>query len=137
VNPLRRLLLGSGRLPAELGAALALEDLVLLAEELSGSITVRGHRTSLRQSLWRREPISGAIAVTARRLVVWAGRSKHIDVPLTHPLRAAIEVAVDRPDCVRFAYDAAAFDASRSGRVELRLRTAQAARVAELLATSS
>jgi hypothetical protein len=133
VNPLRRLLLGSGRLPAELGAALALEELLLLDEGLSGSITFRGYRSSLRRSLWRREPISGSIAVTARRLVVWAGRSKHIDVPLTHPLRAAIAVAVERPGRVCFAYDAAAFDASRSGRVELRLRTAQAARVAELL----
>jgi hypothetical protein len=59
--------------------------------------------------------------------VVWTGRSKHIDVPLNHPLRAAIEVSYDPPDRVRFAYDAAAFGPSRSGQVEVRLRTPQAA----------
>jgi hypothetical protein len=133
VNPLRRMLLGSGRLPAELGSDLAMESLLLLDEGLSGSITFRHYRAPRSRSSWRKEPISGAIAVSSRRLVVWAGRSKHIDVPLTHPLRTAIEVTVDRPGRVCFGYDAAAFNTSRSGRVELRLRTAHAARVAELL----
>jgi hypothetical protein len=133
VNPLRRLLLGSGRLPAQLGATLALEGLLVLDEGLPGSITFRHYRSRGRRWPWRSEPISGSVAVTARRLVVWAGRSKHIDVPLLHPALAAIEVAVDRPGRVCFAYDAGAFDGSRSGRVELRLRTSQASRVAELL----
>ena len=83
-----------------------------------------------------KEAISGAIALTASRLVVWTGRSKHIDVPLNHPLRAAIEVSYDPPDRVRFAYDAAAFGPSRSGQVEVRLRTPQAAHIADLLAAA-
>jgi hypothetical protein len=119
------MLLGSGRLPAQLGADLALESLLLLDEGLSGSITFRHYRAPRSRSPWRKEPVSGAIAVSSRR--------KHIDVPLTHPLRTAIEVTVDRPGQVCFGYDAAAFNDSRSGRVELRLRTAHAARVAELL----
>jgi hypothetical protein len=83
-----------------------------------------------------KEAISGAIALTASRLVVWTGRSKHIDVPLNHPLRAAIEVSYDPPDRVRFAYDAAAFGPSRSGQVEVRLRAPQAAHIADLLAAA-
>ena len=39
----------------------------------------------------------GAIAVTSQRLVVWAGRFEHIDVPHGHPLRAGVEVAVPQP----------------------------------------
>jgi hypothetical protein len=63
----------------------------------------------------------------------WPGRFKHIDVPHDHPLRAGIDVAAERPDRIRFAYDAGAANPSRSGTVEVRLRTARAAHVAELL----
>lgn len=134
MNPLRRLLLGSGRLPDELRTALAAEGVRLLDEGLPGSVTYRHYRAPGRRSNWRKEATSGAIAVSARRLVVWAERHRHIDVPLDHPLRDAIEVDVERPDRILFAYDAGAFDSARSGRVEVRLRTAQAGRIAELLA---
>jgi hypothetical protein len=136
VNSLRRVLPGSGRLAEELRAALTAEGLVLLEENLTGSITYRNYRAPGQRSSLKKEAISGAIAVTASRLVVWTGRSKHIDVPLNHPLRAAIEVSYDPPDRVRFAYDAAAFGPSRSGQVEVRLRTPQAAHIADLLAAA-
>ncbi len=69
-----------------------------------------------------------------RRLVVWAGRFKHIDVPLAHPLRASIEVGAESADRVRLRYDAGVTNPTRSGRVEVRLRTTQAPRVVELFA---
>ncbi|MBL7499051.1 hypothetical protein I6A84_21195 [Frankia sp. CNm7] len=126
--------IGSGRLPERLRAELAAEGLVLLEEELTGSVTRRRYRAPGEWSSWSKEAASGAIAITAGRLVVWAGRFKHIDVPLAHPIRATIEVVVDRPGRVCFAYDAGTTNPSRSGRVEVRLRTAQAGRVAQLLA---
>lgn len=125
--------LGSGRLPEQLRAELAAEGLVLLEEELIGSVTYRRYRAPGEWASWRKEAAAGAIAVTAGRLVVWAGRMRHIDVPLAHPVRATIEVVVDRPDRVCFAYEAGTTNSSRSGRVEVRLRTAQAGRVAQLL----
>jgi hypothetical protein len=133
VKPLRRALLGSGRLPEDLRAALIAEGLVVLEEELTGSITYRNYRAPGQRSSWKKEATSGAIAVTANRLVVWTGRSKHIDVPLDHPLRAAIEVSLDPPDRVCLGYDAAAFGPSRSGQVEVRLRTPQAAHIVDVL----
>jgi hypothetical protein len=69
VNPLRRALLGSGRLPEELRATLNAEGLVLLDEELTGSITYRNYRAPGQYSSWKKEPTSGAIAVTPNRLV--------------------------------------------------------------------
>ena len=42
-------------------------------------------------------PVSGAIAITPVRLVVWAGWFKHIDVPLNHPVLAEVEIRSDRP----------------------------------------
>ncbi len=137
VDRLRRLLLGAGRLLAELRTALEVEDLVLLDEGLTGSVTYRNHRAPGRRSSWRKEAVSGAIVVTARRLVVWAGRGKHIDVPLAGGFLAAIDVSVEPPDHVCFAYDPARFNPTRAGTVEVRLRTAQAARLVELLKPAS
>jgi hypothetical protein len=128
------MLLGSGRLPEPIRAELAAGGAVLLEEGLTGSVTYRGYRAPGRYSAWRKQAVSGAVALTADRLVVWAGGFRHIDVELAHPLRATIEVRAERPDRVCFAYDAGATNPSRSGRVEVRLRTTQAERVAQLLA---
>jgi hypothetical protein len=56
VNSLRRVLPGSGRLAEELRAALTAEGLVLLEENLTGSITYRNYRApGQRSSLKRRQ----------------------------------------------------------------------------------
>ncbi|WP_018636472.1 hypothetical protein [Parafrankia elaeagni] len=134
MNPLRRILLGAGQLPAPLRDELEAEKLVLLAEGLPGSITYRHYRAPGQRSNWRKEAVTGAIAVTALRLVVWAGRGKNIDVPLAGPFLAAIEIGLESPNQVRFAYDAGKFSPVRSGAVEVRLRTPRAADVVALLA---
>ncbi|MDQ7911018.1 hypothetical protein RB614_41675 [Phytohabitans sp. ZYX-F-186] len=133
MNPFLRVLLGSGRLPDRIRAELAASDVVLIEEGLTGSVTYRRYRAPGEYSSWRKEAVAGSVAVGANRLVVWAGRFKHIDVPLDHPVRATIEIRADRPDRVCFAYDAGTTNPSRSGRVEVRLRTPQAARTAQLL----
>jgi hypothetical protein len=130
---LRRAFLGSGQLPGELRSAVVAEEPLVLEEGLAGSVTYRNFRAPGQYANWRKEAVSGAIAVTGQRLVVWAGRFKHIDVPHDHPLRAGIQVAAERADRICFAYDAGAGNPSRSGRVEVRLRTTQATHVAELL----
>lgn len=133
---LRRLLFGPGQLPEDLRAALTAEGLVLLDEGLPGTITYRGRRAGGRRSSWTKDPTIGAIAVTGRRLVVWAGHSKHIDVLLADPRRTAIQISAQRRGRLCFAFDAGAFDPAHTGRVELRLRPADAARVTELLASA-
>jgi hypothetical protein len=126
-------MLGSGRLPDDLRAALTAEGPLFLEEGLPGSITYRNYRAPGQRASLRKDATSGAIAVTPRRLVVWAGRGKNIDVPLDHPLRTAVQVTVAEPDRICFAYDASRFSTERSGTVEVRLRTRQAAQVASLL----
>ena len=133
------MLLGSGQLPPDLRAAVVAERPTLLEEGLVGSVTLRRFRSG--RSLgsqsgsgrYEKRGVSGAIAITPVRLVVWAGRFKHIDVPLNHPMLAEIEIRSDRPGQVTFGYDAGNTNPSRSGQVEVRLRTEQAARVVELL----
>jgi hypothetical protein len=134
VNPLRRLLTGAGLFPAELRAGLDAEGVMALDEGLPGSITYRDYRAPGRRSSYRKEAVTGAIAVTGQRLVVWAGRGKQIDVPLIHPSRALIDVGLDGPDRISFGYDAGRFSDSRCGTVEIRLRTPKAGHIAELVA---
>jgi hypothetical protein len=134
MNPLGRMLLGSGRLPDALRAELpASGDVLLLEEGLRGSITYRHYRAPGRRSSWAKEAIAGAIAVTAGRVVVWAGRGKQVDVPRPSPYLAALEVTVEGQDRLCVAFDAGRFNADRAGRVEIRLRTPQAAPIAALL----
>jgi hypothetical protein len=134
VNPLRRVLLGSGRLSADLRASLAAEGIVLLEEGLSGSVTYRNYRSPRFAASWRKMAFTGAIAITGQRFVVAASRGgKPVDVPLTHELRRAVTVRTDRSDRVVFTVDPSAFDPRKSGTVEVRLRTPRAPEVAALL----
>jgi|NGEPerStandDraft_6_1074524.scaffolds.fasta_scaffold107454_1 hypothetical protein len=50
--------------------------------------------------------------------------------PFAHPWLAAVRVEAERPDRVRFTYQAEHFREDRSGQVEIRLRTRLAERVA-------
>jgi hypothetical protein len=133
VNPLRRLLLGSGKVPVQLRAELVTEGLILLEEGLDGSITYHNYRAQGRFSGWRKVGIAGAVALTGRRLVVWGNGSRQIDVPLDSPLRSALTVSLEVPETLCFAYDASAFNADRSGTVEVRLRSPAATTVMELM----
>ena len=129
---LRRALLGSGALPADVRVAITAEEALVVEEGLTGSVTRRRVRAPGQYTWLGWDVVAGAVAVTDRRLVVWAGRFKHIDVPHRHPLRAEIAVTADRPGRVCFTYGAGAGHPSVSGRVEVRLRTARAAEITEL-----
>lgn len=126
------------RFSDELHAQLVAEGLLILEERLRGSITLRHFREagSGEFVVYQKNPVRGAIAVSRRRLVVWVRGAKHIDVPLAHHLRAAIEVRAVRKDRVSFAYTAETFRTDRSGEVEVVLRTPRAAGVVELLTRS-
>jgi hypothetical protein len=132
VNIILRVLLGAGRLPEPLRAQLAAEDVLVLEEGLFGSGTYVNNSGFDGRSVVGTFVTSGAIAMTNARLVVWASRRKRIDVTREQPQWRAIEVQAETPDRVRFTYEAKGIDPSTSGRVTLRLRTAQAARIADM-----
>ncbi len=102
------------------------------AEELVGTLTLRDYRAPWRYTSWSKETVSGAIAVTEQRLVVWAQGRSVLDVTRGAKL-AGLEVTVHGSDEVCFGFEAGDFHEGRSGRVEFRLRTAEAVRIAELL----
>lgn len=132
MNGLTRLLFGPGRFGEPLRAQLTAQDPLVLDEGLAGSITYRDYHAPGEYSSWSREPVTGAIAVTTHRLVVWIGSGKHIDIPFTGPFRTAVDIAVEPRNRICFTYQAERFSPVRSGTVTVRLRTPQAARIAEL-----
>ncbi|SMD22970.1 DUF1707 SHOCT-like domain-containing protein [Kibdelosporangium aridum] len=118
------------RLPDALRTSLAAENLVALAEELTGSITYRRYRAGGVEIRRREVSIVGAVAVSKSRLVVWTSGSKHVDVPFTHPLWLALTISAERSRVLRISYRAEAFRSDRSGRVDLRLATDRAVELA-------
>jgi hypothetical protein len=133
MNVLRRLLLGSGRFPDGLATSLRGEGVEVLDEGLSGSVTFRDYRAPGRRYSLRKMAVNGAIALTTRRVVVWYGRHKEVDIPVDHALLGALSAALDEPDRLRLSYSAQAFHRDRSGTVELRFTTPEAARLVERL----
>jgi hypothetical protein len=133
VNPFRQLFAGTGQLPAGLRSELMAEGVLFLAEGLPGSITYRNYRRPRYRVGVGKRAVTGTIAVTPRRFVVWTVPGEMIDIAAGHPLRAALTVAVNRPGQVCFSYRAEQFRQDRSGTVEVRLRTGQAAQVDALL----
>jgi len=165
MGPLTRLLGGSGRLPDRLRAAITGEQVAVLAEGLPGSVTYRetrapepgsaphrehtqhgergerGKHTQHGERGGRSESVTGAIAVTDRTLLVWAGGVTHVDVRHHDPLRrAGVSLSADRPGQILIRYVAgrehvrpAAGRGKTAGpgqTIEVRLRTPQAPAIA-------
>jgi hypothetical protein len=123
--------LETAALPEPLRAALAAEGTLILAERLPGEIRYRNYRAPGTHHRRRTVPVTGIVAVTGRRLLVWAADAKQVDVPFDHPLRAAIQVTA-KADLLHITIDAGAVHPARSGRIEIHLRTTRATDVATL-----
>lgn len=132
MNPLKRLFLGSGRLPKMVRAQVEGEDVLLLAEGLTGTITFRKYKAPGKRSNLRKVGVAGAVCVTDRRLLVWGARGKLIDVPFEDERFGEIEIAAEEPEKAMFAWEAGLFQEKRSGRVEVRLHPVAAERIVEL-----
>jgi hypothetical protein len=126
----------SWRLPDRLRTTLTAEGLLLLDENLRGSITFRRYRAPGQYSGWERTKVFGTVAVTRRRLLVWAAHTKQVDVPFDHPRRTAVTLSVEKPDRLCIEADAGAFHPDRSGRIEYRFRTRNAATIRALAGSS-
>ena len=113
-----------GRFPDSYYELLNAEGIALLEEDVKIVIRYAGRPR-------RRIAMRGAIAVSERRLAVWSTRGKQIDVPFADPKFQALEFSTH--DGFVIAFDANALDENRSGRVEMRLRVADAERVAHTL----
>ncbi|HSS34129.1 MAG TPA: hypothetical protein VLL27_12695 [Solirubrobacterales bacterium] len=133
MNPFKRLLFGSGRLPKMVRDQVAGDDVLLLEEGLTGTLTFHNYKAPGKRSKLRKVGVAGAVCVTDRRLLVWGARGKLVDVPRDDERFGAIAVSAEEPDTVLIAWEASLFHDNRSGRVEVRLHPVQAERVVELV----
>jgi hypothetical protein len=127
---------GPGHLPAELRDQLTAEGLLVLAEDLAGSMTYRRYRAPRQRIRRRKIGIRGTVAVSHRRLLIWAAGAKRVDMPFVDPLWHAVKVSADSRDRLRVTVDVGAFDHDSSGWIVLRLQTSEATTVARMLATT-
>ncbi len=129
---LRRALFGDGRLSENLRSQLTGEDVLLLVEELSGTLTYRDYEAPNRRASLEKFAVTGGVAVTGRRLVAWTGRGENVNVPLDDARVRDMDIGVE-PGKIRIAYDPSAFNPQITGRVELRFHTGKAAEIVALV----
>ena len=138
-NPLGFLvgLAGRGRFSDALRAELEAEGVEQLAEDLFGTITLRGYHGPDRIANYRKQGFAAAVAVTRKRLVVWSGskwgapKGMQINVGFDDPRFARLEIAAEAPDRFFVACELDEFHDDRSGRFEVRLHTPKATELAE------
>ena len=127
----------SGRLPDDLRASLTTAadgDMLVLLEGLPATVTRRSYRDASWYAFFlEKEWVRGAIAITERTLIVYAGGCLRIRTPHQHLLRDSMEVAAERPGRLCLAYDVGTSNHARKGRAEVCLRTDRAAELADLL----
>jgi hypothetical protein len=125
---------GPGTLSADLRARLVAEGLVFLAENLPGVMIFRRYRAAGRFIFRRTVRVRGAVGVSRRGLVVWAGGAKRVDVPFADPRwDAAVSYSVDRAGRLRIVGAVGPFHPDRSGRIEYRFVTGHAREIVALL----
>jgi hypothetical protein len=128
---------GPGFFVADLRDGLLAEGLRFLAEDLPGVMIYRRYRAPGQRVFRRTVQVRGAVGVSRRRLMVWAGGAKRIDVPFADARwDTAIDVSVDRSGRLRVVGAAAPFHPDRSGRIEYRFATDRAAEIVALLRAS-
>jgi hypothetical protein len=132
VGFLSRLFLGSGELRPELREELEREGLVLLEEGCRCTLRYTHFKAPGRRFHGKVTLERGALAISERRIVVYcrSGRAKLVDSEFTAPNFRAAGISLDGDDKVLFDIDYDKLDVPNvSGRVALRVRTPDAARV--------
>ena len=118
---IKRLLARRGTLPAKLKAELEAEGLDLLEERLEGEVAYRAYSAMGQRPQSGHTSTIAALALTPRRLVVRGTQGIQLEArpgPVTS--------SVPEPELLALAYEASDIYPSRSGAVEIRLKTPRA-----------
>ena len=131
-----RILLGNGCLADEVRAQLEAEGLVLLEENLSGSVRYTKFKAPGRYHDGKVQPQRFAVAISESRFVVYcrSGKVELMDSTFDQPNLDALEVTTEGDDrlILRVDYDKLA-KPGISGEVAIHLKTPKAAAIADQL----
>lgn len=122
IGALRRWWARRGRLPGRLRTELEAEGLILLEERLEGEVTYRGYEAMGQRRQSGHQSTIASLALTARRLVVQGTQSVQLEAP-----PGPVTSSVEEPGVLTLSYEARDIYPTRSGSVQLRLRTPRAA----------
>jgi hypothetical protein len=118
---LRRWRARRGTLPAPLRAELEAEGLQLLEERIPCHVTYRHYVALGQRAASGTQSTIAALALTPRRLVIRGTQGVQLDAP-----PGTVAPAIEGPGLLVLSYEAEDIYPTRSGRVELRLRTQRA-----------
>jgi hypothetical protein len=119
---LKRRWASRGGMPDAVRAELEAEGLELLEERMEGRVTYRGYVVAGQRPATGDQSTIASLALTRRRLVVRGTQGVQLDAPV-----GLVSATVPEPGVLMLAYNAEDIYPSRSGAVELRLRTPRAA----------
>jgi len=131
----RMLGLGSGKLSPQLLAELEAEGLVLVEEDLGGSLRYDHFKAPGRRSHGKIVPQRFAVGISEERFVVYcrSGRVKLADSPFSNPRLQGIEITADG-DRLEILVDYDRLEVPDvSGQIRIRIRAATAAAIADQL----
>jgi len=113
-------------------AALMAEGVELHLRKLKASVAYDGYRAPGKRFDGKRQLTSGGVIVTVRRVLLWAGGVRQLELD-----RAALPIptltVTTEPGVLQVGFAAENFHRDRSGQVGVRLWTPEAERLEELL----
>ena len=131
-----RILLGNGKLNAEVRGQLEAEGLVLLEENLPGSVRYTRFRAPGRYHNGKVVPQRFALGVSEHRFVLYcrSGRTELVDSPFGEPRLEAVQVTAEGDDrvIIHIDYDRIG-ESGVSGEVAIHLKSGSAATIVEQL----
>lgn len=126
-------LFGSAKIPAASLSELQAEGIVLLDEDVKGSVTYHNFHRPGMSAGWEKRGLSGSVVLTKTRLLAFNGANFLINVPLTDERLRQMRFTVEDEEVLCVAFDAGLFHSDWSGKIEYRFRTPHAQRFLEAL----
>jgi hypothetical protein len=122
IGAIKRWWAARGGMPASLRSELEAEGLELLEERMEGRVTYRGYVIVGQRATTGDQPTIASLGLTPRRLVVRGTQGVQLDAP-----PGPVTFELPEPGALLLRYEAADVYPSRSGSVEMLLRTPRAA----------
>jgi len=126
-------LFGVGKIREPFLTELKSEGIIASDEGIRSTITYKNFRAPGRYSNWKRRWMSGAIALTEKRLVLQQYSQPVINLLLTDGRLQQIKISLETEDTLLFEFEPHLFLENSTGTIEWRCRTPYAKTIAERL----
>jgi len=113
----------AGALPREYKAVIEAEGIILIDEGLQCSVTYKKYKAPGKYFRWKRRSYAGSLAVTKKRIIMFAFHKPLLNVPFSDMKSKTIEVKTENHERLCISFDASEFDSKKSGTVECRCTT--------------